>query len=246
VTTHIAGAPALLTSRLAPEVAARRGTVLVYHGFGGDKRGLDDLAGALADAGFLAVSVDIVGHGERRLPDWDEVFSEQRWADAEDATEAEFLTLLRATAAEVPAIVDELIASGWAHEGRLGITGRSMGGEISYAAVLNESRIRVAAPMVGSPEWTLPWPDSPHRHAERFYPVPILSHSAELDEYVPAKYIRDFHDRLTPLYAQSPERLRCIEYPGVGHYLTPELWRETYQRVVEWFERWISRSASPG
>jgi uncharacterized protein len=252
VTTHIAGAPALLASRQAPEVAARRGTVLVYHGFGGDKLGLEDLAGALADSGFLAVSVDIVGHGDRRRPDWDEVFSEKRWAEAEDATEAEFLTLLRATAAEVPAIVDELIALGWAHEGRLGITGRSMGGEISYAAVLAEPRIRAAAPMVGSPEWTLPWPDSPHRHAERFYPVPILSHGAELDEYVPAKYIRDFHDRLTSLYAEGPERLRYIEYPGLGHYLTPELWREVYRRVVEWFERWlapedpaVSRSASP-
>jgi dienelactone hydrolase len=240
VTIYIAGAPALLTSRQAPEVAARRGTVLVYHGFGGDKSNLADIAGALADAGFLAVNVDIVGHGDRRLPDWDEVFSERRWAEAEQATEAEFLTLLSATAAEVTAIVDELITVGWAYEGRLGITGRSMGGEISYAAVLHESRIRAAAPMVGSPEWTLPWPDSPHRRAERFYPVPILSHSAELDEYVPAKYIRDFRDRLIPLYAQSPDRLRYIEYPGVGHFLTPELWQETHQRVVAWFERWLS------
>jgi dienelactone hydrolase len=245
VTPDIAGAPALLTSRQAPEVAARHGTVLVYHGFGGDKSNLEDLAGALADAGFLVIRVDIVGHGDRRLPNWDEVFSETRWAEAEDATEAEFLTLLRATAAEVPAIVDELIGLGWADEGRLGITGRSMGGEISYAAVLNEPRIRAAAPMVGSPEWTLPWPDSPHRHTGRFYPVPILSHSAELDEYVPAKYIRDFRDRLTPLYGQSPERLRYIEYPGVGHFLTPELWQKTYQRVVAWFERWLP-PADPG
>ena len=245
VTTHIAGAPALLTSRRAPEVAARRGTVLVYHGFGADKSRLAELAGALADAGFLAVSVDIVGHGERRLPDWDEVFSEKRWADAEEATEAEFLALLRATAAEVPAIVDHLVALGRAHEGRLGITGRSMDGEISYAAVLAEPRIRAAAPMVGSPEWTLPWPDSPHRHAERFYPVPILSHGAELDEYVPARYIRDFHDRLTPLYAQSPQRLRYVEYPGVGHYLTPALWEQTYRRVVAWFERWLPPQDEP-
>jgi uncharacterized protein len=93
--------------------------------------------------------------------------------------------------------------------------------------------------MVGSPEWTLPWPDSPHRHAERFYPIPILSHSAELDEYVPAHYVRNFRDRLTPLYAESPERLCYIEYPGVGHFLTPELWQETYQRVAVWFERWL-------
>jgi dienelactone hydrolase len=246
VTIRIAGAPALLTSRQLPEVAARRGTVLVYHGFGGDKLKLGHLAGTLADAGFLVVSIDIVGHGDRRLPDWDEVFSEERWAQAEDATEAEFLTLLRATAAEVPAVIDELVTLGWAHEGRLGITGRSMGGEISYAAVLTDSRIRAAAPMVGSPEWTLPWPDSPHQHAERFYPVPILSHSAELDEYVPAHYIRNFRDRLMPLYAENPERLCYIEYPGAGHFLTPELWRETYQRVAAWFERWLAPEGGQG
>ena len=118
VTIDIAGAPALLTSRRAPEVAARRGTVLVYHGFGGDKLRLGHLADALAAAGFLAVSIDIVGHGDRRLPDWDEVFSDERWAEKEDETEAEFLTLLKATAAEVPVVVDELFALGWAHEGR--------------------------------------------------------------------------------------------------------------------------------
>jgi dienelactone hydrolase len=241
VTVHIAGAPALLTSREPPDVAARCGTVLVYHGFGGDKSRLGDLADTLADTGFLAVRIDIVGHGDRRLPHWDEVFSDERWAQAEDATEAEFLTLLRATAAEVPAVVDELIALGLAREGRLGITGRSMGGEISYAAVLNEPRIRAAAPMVGSPEWTLPWPDSPHRHAERFYPIPILSHSAELDEFVPVRAIRSFRDRLTPLYAGNPERLCYIEYPGVGHFLTTELWDEAYQRVAAWFDRWLRR-----
>lgn len=240
MTTSIAGAPVLLTSSLPPEVAARRGVVLVYHGFGGDKSQLGDLAGLLAAAGFLAVRVDAVGHGDRRLPHWDRVFSEQRWAEAEDETEAEFLALLSATAAEVPAIVDGLVALGWVHDGRLGITGRSLGGEISYAAVLAEPRIRAAAPMVGSPEWTLPWPDSPHRHPERFHPVPILSHGAELDQFVPAKYIRDFHDRLTPLYAHSPERLRYIEHPGVDHFLTPDLWRETYGRVVAWFERWLA------
>ncbi|GAA5178962.1 hypothetical protein GCM10023322_07440 [Rugosimonospora acidiphila] len=245
MTIDVAGAPAVLTSRHATEVAARRGTVLVYHGFGGDKLGLEHLAGALADAGFLAISVDIVGHGDRRLPDWDEVFSDKRWAEDEHATEARYLALLTATAAEVPVIVDELVALGWAHEGRLGITGRSMGGEVSYAAILKEPRIRAAAPMVGSPQWTLPWPDSPHLHARRFYPVPILSHSAELDESVPAHDIRDFRDRLAPLYAECPERLRYIEYPGVGHLLTPELWQEAYQRVVAWFQRWLGPAGDP-
>jgi hypothetical protein len=60
-----------------------------------------------------------------------------------------------------------------------------------------------------------------------------------LDEYVPVHYIRNFRDRLTPLYAENPERLCYIEYPGVGHHLTSELWHEVYQRVAAWFERWL-------
>jgi hypothetical protein len=54
VSIHIAGAPATLTFRQTPEAAAQRGTVLVYHGFGGDKSKLAPLSDVLADAGFLA------------------------------------------------------------------------------------------------------------------------------------------------------------------------------------------------
>src|SRR5271156_3553618 len=66
---RVAGVPALLWCREAPEVAARRGTVLFYHGFGGTKEKLGAYLSALAEAGFLAVSLDAVGHGERRYPD---------------------------------------------------------------------------------------------------------------------------------------------------------------------------------
>ena len=65
-----------------------------------------------------------------------------------------------------------------------------------------------------------------------------------MDEFVPAHYIRDFRDRLTPLYAATPERLCYIEYPGVGHFLTPELWLGAYQGVVAWFERWLVPEAT--
>jgi alpha-beta hydrolase superfamily lysophospholipase len=66
--SSLAGAPATLSYRDAPEVAAEHGTVLLYHGFGGSRERVGYYAAALAQAGFLAVSVDAVGHGERRLP----------------------------------------------------------------------------------------------------------------------------------------------------------------------------------
>jgi hypothetical protein len=67
----IAGVPALVRFRGSPEAAAERGTVLYYHGFGGDKGRCEPYLTALAQAGFLGVSLDAAGHGDRRLADFD-------------------------------------------------------------------------------------------------------------------------------------------------------------------------------
>jgi alpha-beta hydrolase superfamily lysophospholipase len=58
----IAGVPALVRYRVSPEAAAERGTVLYYHGFGGDKGRCEPYLTALVEAGFLGVSLDAVGH----------------------------------------------------------------------------------------------------------------------------------------------------------------------------------------
>jgi uncharacterized protein len=141
--------------------------------------------------------------------------------------------------AEVPSIIDDLVARGWANEDRAGIGGRSLGGNISYGAVLADPRVRVAAPVVGSPEWTLPRAHSPHHFPDRFFPAAVLSQAAELDDQVPAGPIRDFHARLEPFYTAEPERIQFVEYRAAGHFLTPELNAETCQRMVAWFQRWI-------
>jgi hypothetical protein len=129
--TTIAGVPALLGYRGSPELAMETGTVLLYHGFGGTKERVDYYSAALAEAGFLAVSLDAVGHGERRYPDFDVTFSDQRWDAKFEETEADFLTLIDDTVAEVPSVIDDLLARGWAREDRVGIGGRSLGGNVS-------------------------------------------------------------------------------------------------------------------
>src|SRR5581483_11872458 len=78
--------------------------------------------------------------------------------------------LIDDTAAEVPSVLDDLAARGWARPDRTGICGRSLGGNISYAAVLADRRLRAAVSVVGSPEWTLPRAHSPHHHPDRFFP----------------------------------------------------------------------------
>jgi hypothetical protein len=86
-------------------------------------------AAALAQAGFLAVSVDAAGHGDRRLPDFDLTFNDERWDRDFEATETDFLRLIDDTAAEVPSIIDDLAARGNSTStARPARSGRSMPG----------------------------------------------------------------------------------------------------------------------
>lgn len=236
---RVAGAPALLRFRESPQAAAERGTVLYYHGFGGTKEQPAIYPVALAEAGFLAVSVDAVGHGERRWPDFEVIFDNERWDTDFEPVETRFLQLIDDTAAEVPAIIDDLAARGLARADRVGVAGRSLGGNVAYASVLADDRVRAAVSVVGSPEWTLPWPDSPHHHPGRFFPAAVLSLAAEFDEHCPPGPIGTFCAALAPWYAAEPARVRYVEYPGVGHFLTPELDQMTIQEMVSWFQRWL-------
>jgi uncharacterized protein len=238
-TVRVAGAPALLRYGESPEAAAEHGTVLFYHGFGGTKERPEAYLTALAEAGFLAVSLDAVGHGERRYPDFEVIFDAERWDARFEETETHFLKLLDDTAAEIPAIIDDLLARGWVRADRVGVAGRSLGGNIAFASVLADSRVCAAVSVVGSPEWTLPRPHSPHHHPDRFFPAAVLSQAAEYDEHCPPGPIRVFYAALEPWYAPEPARIRYVEYPGVGHFLTPELDAESVQEMVAWFQRWL-------
>src|SRR5215217_5002203 len=81
--------------------------VLVYHGLGADKEIQRKELVTLAEAGFLAVGIDAAGHGERRLPDF-----EARFAGPWEEVEPLFLSLVTETVAEVPAVLDALVATG--------------------------------------------------------------------------------------------------------------------------------------
>ena len=79
--------------------------LLWFHGLGVDKDTHRAELQLLAEAGFLAVGIDAVGHGARRLPNLQELIDaprEQAFATAVD--------LATKTAAEVPAIIEVLIS----------------------------------------------------------------------------------------------------------------------------------------
>ena len=236
LTLSLASAPALVLFHGTPEERAAQGTILFYHGFGESKETYMPVLQRLATAGFLVVGIDGIGHGERRYPDFQECFppmTPDRIGNVH--LEAAFLATVRATAQEVTSILDALIERGWTQPGHIGIAGHSFGGFVPYAAVIAEKRIQVAASVVGSPEWRLPWPESPHLHLDRFFPTALLSQVAGNDTNVLPEFAHALHHRLIPYYAQAPERLRIIDYPNSPHALVTEDWENAWDMVATWF-----------
>lgn len=236
-----ASAPTLVLFRGIPEERAKLGTILFYQGFGASKDSSVSGLQRLAEAGFLVVGVDGIGHGERRYPDFHECFP----ASTQDLIgnvhlEAAFLSMVRATAQEVPLILDALIERGWAYAERIGIAGHSFGGFVTYAAMMADKRIQVGASVVGSPEWRLPWPESPHLHPDRFFPAAVLSQVASKDTNVLPEFARAFHHRLVPYNAQAPERLCSIEDPHSAHDLSAQDWEHAWDVVAMWFTTHLS------
>ncbi|HLZ61220.1 MAG TPA: dienelactone hydrolase family protein [Ktedonosporobacter sp.] len=233
----LTSAPALVMyTHQTPAESGTHGTILFYHDHGASKEHNEADLARFAQAGFLAVGLDNVGHGERRYSD-----SDRRFSAPGHSMEAEFLSAVHATASEVPAVIDTLISRGWSQQDRIGIAGISMGGFITYAAIVADKKQRLCAatPILGSPTWLLPRAESPHQHPEAFFPTALLSQNAGRDSEVPASLVRDFHQWLAPYYASAPERLHYIEYTNADHELSAEIWAQVWHQVMAWFKRFL-------
>jgi len=209
-------------------------TVLWFHGFTAGKATHRPELATLAEAGFLAVGIDAAGHGERRLPDWDEQFLGR----PKEETDPVFYALVAQTAAEVPEIVDLLCDAGLSDEERIGAAGVSMGGMITYGAVAADPRIRAAVALLASPEWP-DHPASPHLEIDRFFPTALLSITAGRDETVSPAAARAFHSDLEECYRQHPERLRYVEIEESLHMMTPADWAWSIHKSAGWLARFL-------
>jgi dienelactone hydrolase len=207
-------------------------TVLWFHGFTAGKATHRPELATLAEAGFLAVGLDAAGHGERRLPDF-----EERFSGTKDETDREFYALVAATVAEVPGIVDLLCGDGLADEARIGAAGVSMGGMITYGATATDPRIQAAVALLASPEW--PHPASPHLEIDQFFPAALFSVTAGQDETVAPAAARAFHADLRERYRQHPERLRYVEIEDSLHMMTPADWAWSIRESAGWLSRFI-------
>lgn len=232
----LAGVPVLMWGQGQPY----RGTVFLYHGLGASKETNEKELRILASQGFLAVGVDAVGHGERRFPDFEERMQ------GEDS-HSQFLGMVRQSADELPFLWQKLRASSGGL-GPLGVCGISMGGCITFAAACNSGVVKAAAPILGSPDWSLGgmrpvngdwWKDSPHHTPEWFPPVALLVQNAGQDVNVPPEPAREFVKDASRYYGPDQDRLRYFEYADSDHFMNPLDWEILWARVVGWFERYL-------
>jgi pimeloyl-ACP methyl ester carboxylesterase len=215
-TTFIGSTPVLLARRAGTLAALP--PVFWFHGFGVEKETHRKELAQLAEAGFLAVGVDAAGHGERRLADLDE-----RIAAPREEAKQTMRELALQTAAELPMLIDELIARGLATD-RVAVAGVSMGGYVTYKAAVADPRVRAAVSILGAPELLT----ADERASFATNGVALLSINGEKDVNVPPDEARAFHAAL------SGAHHRYLELAGAEHLVNEEQWTMAMNAALDW------------
>ncbi|HYF64042.1 MAG TPA: prolyl oligopeptidase family serine peptidase [Herpetosiphonaceae bacterium] len=238
-----------------PADGAARRLVIWVPGYTADKAAMRPYLADLAAAGYLALSLDPVDHGERSRydqADSDDLPPGNFHDQATGKRFRHFWSILANTAADIPAVID------WAQRelsarGEVGIGGISMGGSIALVAAGLDRRIAAVATGLAEGDWLRPGSSiplsapsaaiqacydrsdpltNPDRYAHR--PALLLQCGAD-DEMNPPGGAERFAQALAPAYAGCPERLELRLEARVGHEFTPAMWR----RALGWFATFL-------
>ncbi|MGG1555160.1 alpha/beta hydrolase family protein [Paenibacillus ferrarius] len=244
-----------------PKGATKLPVVFLNHGTTCDATSMLPMGLPLAQAGFFTVLVDARFHGRRRLEHFNETFFNRAMY------KRLYLQMLLDTVDDISAIIDDLQTDERADAERVGISGISQGGFVSFVAITREKRIKAAAPLVASPDLTDTWGHSlpfvelesdlqeeilrhsPLRNYEAIPPVALLVQNGNADPIVPVGGVRKLNEHLKELYKEMPERYRYIEYDGRGHETVyegserPNIMRE---EVIDWFRRFLHSADEAG
>jgi alpha-beta hydrolase superfamily lysophospholipase len=206
--------------------------VFVLHGLHSRKERHLDLCLRLADAGLCACAVDGRSHGERA--DADTGALQQDWTTP--AFVDAFTRSVAGTVEDVAALATYFGAETYA------VVGHSMGGYVATLTALADPRAVVIVNISGSLDVGATTPEGnaefdrwiPERRAAELYPKAVLLLHGDADETVPVQGARQLHAALGAAYpGGDASRAAFIEYPGVGHELTPQMTEE----AVAWVRR---------
>ncbi len=214
--------------------------VFILHGLGSRKEKM--LAGLyeLASAGFRAVAPDARLHGER-VDVWerDTKLNQDYFGTTSQ--------MIEGTAHDISRLMDHFAPPS------AGIHGISLGGYIAFSALVAEPRLAAGSVALGSPDWLGPLrrfglgPGHPAwERASALNPLdllptvlpprPLLMLHGSADAVVPVDGVIALEEKLRPLYASFPERLKLQLYPNLGHDYPDEMLTSTRA----WFEQFLS------
>ncbi|MDQ2799797.1 MAG: alpha/beta fold hydrolase [Armatimonadota bacterium] len=213
--------------------------VLLLHGLGGRKESYLPSLYAFARQGFRAVAPDARLHGERMGAD-------ERDRRLQAGYLPTLFEIVNGSAADVPVLLDYLGAK------QAAVHGISLGGYITFAALVFEPRLTVASVAMGSPDWLEGLdavglaPGQPaydlvarlnplDQAAQTYPPRPLLLLHGEQDDVVSIRGVRALYSRLSPVYAEMPERLELKTYPGLGHHYTEDM----HERTLAWIKHFM-------
>jgi len=229
---------------------ARKPLVVCQHGFTGNKENMLLTCLMLADAGFVAVSLDAAKHGERRDPD---AFTGLR------QDPAQFFHVLEKTVEDVRKVIDYAGENLGADLERVGMMGVSMGAIITLLTAPADERLKAIVSVIGGANFGILVRKSslykigfdaklverfaqsaggliskydPINNVHLFRSMPVLLLNGDRDELIPLECASSFYEALKPHYRDAPDRLRMKVYEGIGHEYTPAMQNE----AVEWFK----------
>ena len=235
---HIDGAlPCLAVAQTGLDSSAP--LVLLLHGLGGHKEKMLPALYGFARRGYRAVAADVRMHGERSD-------AAEREARLQAGSLNTLSDIIEGTAEDVSRLLDHFGSD------EAAIHGISLGGYVTFAALLADPRLRVASVAMGSPDWLTPLRRSglgpghpaydraaqsnPLDLAELLYPPrPLLLLHGTADDVVSPEGVIALERSLRPHYADQPERLELHLYPDSGHHYTDDM----LERTASWFARFL-------
>jgi pimeloyl-ACP methyl ester carboxylesterase len=223
---------------------------ILSHGFTRSREDWRDRIPKLVARGYFAAALDNRGHGQRNRPGF------LTRANRDGTWEVlEIRKLIDETAEDIRAVIDGILRVETVDGARIGVAGVSMGAFASLKATVLDPRVRAVVSNIGSPFWDDEFPGTieendpdrrrilqdfaaghqPAAFPERFFPRAVLFQTGGVDPHLDPRRVSEFARRLGDSYAGHLEREQCIEYPGIAHEFTPEMWA----KALGWFERFL-------
>lgn len=236
-----------ITQKGAPEHLP---LVILIHGWTGRKEDVLFFAYFLAVRGYVVVSMDAFGHGERAM--------KEGW------TVEAFSNLLLQTSEDINRVIAHYEKDPRVDVSRVGLSGISMGGVITYYYLTREDkRIRAAVPMIATPDFSslinsqiseeilrmlgqegkditadatlgAIMAMQPSQKMHLMTSVPLLMLNGTSDPLIDLEGVRQFYQNIKPLY-KDPESVKLIEYEGVTHYTPYEMQVDAFN----WFQKYV-------